>query len=129
MKRLVKTLYCGGGELYATKAGRRMLLAHCNPRIEVYEESKYVPMAGNGYHVKTWHISLVLCESLDLTCEVGPDYFTGVTGFDLKTDIQRTDGILEAFTFNNISPVELDLMGEWKFSIEDPAVIRNLLTL
>ncbi len=45
-KHLILTIPCENGELYSTIDSRRIKLADCTPRIEIYEMSSLVPILG-----------------------------------------------------------------------------------
>ena len=130
MQRLIKTLYGERGELYAITNGRRTLLARCQPRIEIMEDIHTVNAIGRrSCDVKKRHITLALCNGMDFTRDVGMEFLNTVSGFELLTDIQRTDGVFERIPFNNLFPLEIDLDGEWSFEIEDSALTKKLMML
>lgn len=129
-KRLVKTLYFESGKLYSTTKGRRILLATCEPKIEIYEHLTDIPTLGKqGGTVKRRHVTVVICDNLDYTREVNEEFLKSVTCFELTADIQREDGVFENVIFNNLGLIEIDLDGDWTFEIEGQAdLIRKLLT-
>lgn len=129
MERLLKTIPCERGELFFTVAGQCTLLAHCQPCIEIYERTTQVNAIG-GYGVKRLHAALALCGELGFTRDVNEDFLLSVSAFDLAADIQRKDGIFERFQFRNIRPEEIELGGDWTFSLnERPEMLRKLLAL
>jgi hypothetical protein len=129
MERLLKTIPCERGELFYRAAGDRRLLARCEPRIQIYEHTTQVNAIG-GYGVKRIHGALVICPEPDLTRQVDEAFFQTVSGFDLSVDIQRKDGVFENFQFDDLSPEEIELGGDWTFSLnERPEMLKRLLRL
>ena len=129
MERLLLTLPCERGELFYISAGRRILLANCNPCIEIYERTSYVSAIG-GTGVKTIHAALALCGEPDFTRPADVDFLKKVDGFDLSADIQRKDGVFELFHFRNMQLYEINCNNEWTFELnERQEVLRKLLTL
>lgn len=117
MKRLLKTIQGENGELFALVDGNRVLLANCKSRFELFEERVDVPILGTSCKVKSYKFVIVLCDELDYTREVSIDYLRKVRGFDLTTDIQRTDRVFEVVKLNNIIPTEIELDGQWSFEV------------
>lgn len=129
MERLLLTLQCERGELFYIKAGRRILLANCTPVIDIYEHTSPVQAIG-GCDVKRIHAALVLCGNPEFTRPVDAAFLNGVDCYDLTADIQRKDGIFEAFHFRNIQPHSIEIGGEWRFALnEKPEFFRRLLAL
>jgi len=132
IKKLVNTLYLENGELYVTIGGRRVLLAECRPKIEIYEHLINVKSIGiqKSYNVKKRHVVLVLCADLDFTREVNEDFLQNVTKFELSADIQRTDGVFEKILFDNINPTEIDLDNDWIFEADEyQEIVKKLIAL
>lgn len=130
IRRLIKTLYFECGKLYIILEGRRILLANCEPKIEIFEHSTKVPILGKqGGSVKKHHITVVICGNLDFTREIDEEFLQSVTSFELTADIQREDGIFENIAFDKLDVSEIDLDGDWTFEIKGQAdLIRKLLT-
>lgn len=128
-KRLIKTLYFENGELYTVTQGRRVLLAGCAPKIEIYEHLSDVPVLGRSCAIKEWKVSIVICDGMDFTRRVDVDFLKTVTQFDLSADIQRTDGVYENIVFDNLIPSEIDLSNSWVFGTENQAILKKLLAL
>ena len=130
IKRLIETLLLEDGELYGIVRGRRVLLARCEPKVEVYEHSTDVPVLGaQGYREKKRQIGMVLCPSPDTTRRVDEDFLRTVTRFEVSADIQREDGIFEKIRFDNLMPDEINLDGDWKFEVGNNDIIKRLLAL
>ena len=71
MRRLLNTLHLENGELYATISDNRILLANCEPLVEIYEDTYNIKSIGvQGYNVKIRHITLVLCDDMAFTRKV-----------------------------------------------------------
>ena len=113
---LLKTIPLSDGRLYATTGGMRCLLATTIPVLEVYEKEITVPIMGKGRTVKKTVYSLVLCGDNEFTRDVDIEYLQNVTAFDLTAQVQRTDGVFEVITFNNIEPESIQTGGDWVFN-------------
>ncbi len=125
MKRLLITIPCERGELFYISSGRRVLLAECNAKLEIYE---HATLGGSG--VKRIYAALVVCSGAEFTRHVDDAFLEAADGFDLSADIQRKDGIFEAFYFRNMQPEEINIGGEWIFSPnEKQELYRKLLEL
>lgn len=120
MKRLVNTIYLENSELYTISNGRRIKLADCSARVEIYEHSEQIRTVGNLMcNVKKRHIKIVLCGEFNFTRAVDSDYIKTVTAFEICGDLQREDGIFERKCINGLIPLEIDLDGEWMFEITE----------
>ena len=129
MKRLLMTIPCEHSELFYISSGRRILLAECAANLEIYEHTSQArAIGGNG--VKRIYAALALCEAAEFTRPVDDAFLKTVDCFDLSADIQRRDGVFEAFHFRNIQPEEINIDGEWVFLLnEKQELYRKLLTL
>lgn len=129
MKRLLMTIPCEHGELFYISSGRRILLAECAANLEIYEHTSQVKAIG-CVGVKRIYAELALCDAAEFTRPVDDAFLNIVDCFDLSADIQRQDGVFEAFHFRNIQPEEFDTEGKWVFSLnEKQELYRKLLTL
>ena len=129
MERLLLTLPCERGELYYTASGRRILLARCEPEIQIYENSAPVP-APSGMDVRFYHAVVVLHAETDYTRPVDAGFLRTAEGFELAADIQRRDGVFERFAFYGLQPEEIDLNGTWTLALQEPQErIQRLLEL
>ncbi len=131
MERLIKTILCERGELYNIIGVQRLLLARCEPKLEIYEHSQSIPILGRkSYDVKRLRAVLVLCGEPEFTRAVDEEYLAKITRFELVADIQRSDGVFESMKFDNILPVEIWLDGDWTFEITDSSKLaRRLLDI
>lgn len=129
-KHLLVTLLCENGELYSTIDSRRIKLADCTPRIEIYEMSPPVPNLGRSCKVKQYQAALILCDDMDFTRHIDDNYLCAVSGFVLSTEVQRKDGVFKRLNFYNLQPVDIELGGSWTFEInKSPEKIKQLLEL
>lgn len=129
MERLVLTIPCERSELYYNISGRRILLANCVPKLEIYEHTKPLNALTTA-GIKNYHAALALCGEPEFTRRVDDTFLRQVQSFDLSTDIQRKNGTFEVFRFMNIKPQEIPLDGEWVFELnETQETLRKLLAL
>lgn len=129
-KHLLLTLPCEKGELYSMVDSRRVKLADCTPKIEIYEISSLVPILGRSCKVKRYQAALVLCEDMDFTRRMDEKYLRTVSNFILSTEVQRKDGVFEVLNFSNLRPDDIEIGGTWTFEIlESPERIKRLLEL
>lgn len=129
-KHLLLTLPCENGELYSTVDSRRIKLADCTPKIEIYEISSPFPILGRSCEVKRYQAALVLCEDMDFTRRMDEKYLRTVSSFILSTEVQRKDGVFEVLNFSNLRPDGIEIGGTWTFEIlESPERIKRLLEL
>ncbi len=118
MQTLIKTVFAERGELYAIKNGNRILVSRCEPKLEFYEYSQKINVLGSrSYEVKTRKVVLVICLLPETTREINAEYLQSVSRFEVKTDIQRADGIFERLYLDNLMPNEIDLQGDWIFEV------------
>jgi len=128
IKTLVKTLKAENSELFVIKGSQRLLLASCQVKLHVYEFSQKVTAIGtNGYQLKVNTSVVVECSDLETTRNVDADFLKDVSRFEVVTNIQRSDGVFERITFDNLHPFEIDLHGDWEFEvIEQYDLVKKL---
>ena len=125
IKTLIRTLSGQNGELYSIGESRRIKLASCVPIIEIYEHSQTVNLLGTqNYKVKSHHSSIVICADREMPRDIDIGFLKTVTRFEFVGDFQRQDGVFERIRFDNLTPIELDLDGDWTFD----AVGQNDIT-
>lgn len=131
IKKLIKTLFFERGEMYTVTNGRRILMARCEPKIEIYEHRQNIKAVGmRNYSVKKYHIVVVLCSDLDFTRDIDEKFLRSVSRFEMTADIQRDDGIFEKVFFEGLQPVKIEFDGEWEFEIENqPELIKKFMEL
>ncbi len=122
-RHLIKTVNLQNGKLYEIIGGDRFLLANCNINLEIYEERYNVPML-SGCGVKKQRVQLSICDNLDLTRPIDMDSLNNVQGFNIHAELRRTDGVYELMRFDNITPLSIDLNGEWVFEVNERLNIK-----
>lgn len=127
---LIKSLSFESGTIYSIAEQRRIPLAYCKPTLELYEYSTTVSILGRGCEVKKHSARLIVCDDVDTTRDITPEYLQKVTGFEVDTEIQGEDGIFRKCHFNNLIPVEINLDDTWTFEVTTiPNEIKKLLKL
>lgn len=128
MTTLLNTLFSEKGELFFIGQGRRVLFAHCKPKISIYEKSTQVPVLGKqGYRKKSMRFIVALCLDTEFTCRSKEETMQKAERYELTADFLRNDGIVERFYFHNVSLVEINPEGEWEFEVNATAdQIRKL---
>lgn len=107
-------------EVYATVGNNRTLIARCNAELEVCEESTSINVLGSqGCKVKKRKFSVVLCGDMLYTRAMTMEFLNKIKAFGLKFCVQRSDGVFETFNIFNLSPDDIDIDGEWKFTVLD----------
>lgn len=84
-KHLLLTIPCENGELYSILDSRRIKLADCTPKIEVYKLLSPVLILGRSCRVKQYQAALVLCDDMDFTRHNDDKYLCAVSDFALST--------------------------------------------
>ena len=119
MTTLINTLASEKGELFTIGHGRRIQMACCRPEINIYEKVTDVPVLGKkGYAEKTMQFTITLCRAMEFSREVTEETLQKVERYELTADLLRNEGIVERFYFHNISLVEINLEGDWKFEVD-----------
>lgn len=119
MTTLLNTLYSEKGEMFIIGQGRRVLFAHCEPQIGLYEKTVQVPVLGeSGYRKKSLRFTIVLCGDMEFTCSAVEEAMQKAERYELTADLLRNDGIVERFYFHNISLIEIKPAGEWEFELD-----------
>lgn len=127
---LIKTIYGEDSELYVTKSGRRIAIAKGTSIIEIYEHSNNINILGKtAPATKKMPALKILCNNFDFNRNLDDKYLSTVSGFDLKTDIQRTDGIFERIIFNSLSNPEIEEDSNLIFNFYDNVVIKKLINI
>ncbi len=101
---LVKRVRLENGELYIKLNGEMILLARCEPIIEVYEQAMSINAIGyKKPSIKRLRYSLILCGNSVYTRKVDENYLYKAKGFTLVAEKQRRDGIFERLTFDELT--------------------------
>ncbi len=103
MTILLNTLFSEKGELFAIGQGRRVVFAHCKPKISIKE--------------KSIRFTIVLCRDMEFTSSLVEEIMQKTERYELASDFLRNDGIVERFYFHNISLIEINPAGEWEFEL------------
>jgi len=125
-KRLIKILPCERGELYATSAGQRRLLARFNGRIEITEHTTLVPLLGTVQKgTKTIYASFMLCGNLEYQYET--DYQSIHSGkvYDATTYVEGERLLFAGMQFEDSDPISNELV----FNITDLELVQKLLKM
>lgn len=118
MERMIKTLPCSHGVLYALSNGNRYALAECGAKIEIAEKIEHIPVLGKGRVVHGRYITLLLTidhkpnDALEL-CRID--------SFGFKGEYLRSDGKSETVDFTRcllISDLDLTAAGTCTFEVE-----------
>lgn len=128
IKKLLRTIELENGELFAIVGSNRYLLATCQPNIEIYEHLASVAILGQQHKgVKKRHIVIALCPAPDFTREVNDEFLQRVSGFELKGDVWRQDGVFEMLVLNRLTLTEIEPNGNWRFEVNTPDKIAEKL--
>lgn len=118
MTTLLNTIISERGELFTIGQGRRVLFAHCKPRVSIYERATQVPVLGEqGYRKKSMRFAIALCGDTEFMCLAVEEAMQKTERYELTADILRNDGIVERFYFHSICLVEINPAGEWEFEL------------
>ena len=130
MDRPIKTINGESGELFATIAGRRYLLARCHPIIKIFENLTDVMVLGSiKCHAKTNHAAIVICVDGEVAKSINVSQWESASKFELIGSFERWDSAFESVHLDSIAPIPQDLSGEiWEFEILDQKdIIKKLL--
>lgn len=121
---IIKTIAGYNGELYGVISNRRILIAKCNPQIEIREQRQNIPAFGRSSAEKKIHITLVICNDTDVKCPETKEYFDSIEEYDISMLVQRADGAMLPITLNNLIP---EYNEAWAFSVDVPQAMMNKL--
>lgn len=127
MTTLIRTIDTENGKLYTISNGRRLPLADCTVKIQIYESRTNIPVLGKGSGVKKLYASLFVCGDIEGVREITAEFLKTVSRFEATADILRQDGIFERVYFDNIQPTEINLDGEWEFEISDIETVKKFM--
>lgn len=101
MKRVhIGNLDGSDSAIYAIVGTRRIKASDCDLSIELWEDKMNVPVLG-GASVKTYRISILMCNNIDLS------NFERIDRFEVITDVLTNQGTYERFYFTDISRMEI----------------------
>lgn len=111
MKILVDSIDTVNGKIFVLSGGRRRFLSDSNVKIECYEDSTEVRVAGsNKCKVKRCFYKLVVCGNVNLK-------FDSSHCYEVVCDYLRDNGVYKRLYLNNIVPIEVS-DNEWIFSCD-----------
>ena len=119
MTTLLNTLICEKGELFTIGRGRRILFAHCKPKINIYEKSIQISVLGKtGFKKKSIRFTVALCGDIEFCRDVNEETLQKTERYELTADLLRNDGVVERFYFHNIRLLEINQNDEWEFELD-----------
>lgn len=128
-KRAIKSVSCFNGRIFGTIDGNRKLICECEPLIKIYQQDNPVSVLGRTSHpLKTYHIAVVLCGEPGFAPGVNYEMVQKIKQYDLTAEVLLKGNEIREISLLQLYPELMDTMGEWQFSTEDPAKIRELLS-
>jgi hypothetical protein len=118
MKRIIKTVPCYEGILYAVLDSNRVKLTGCRADIEITEELADLPVLGKGHIIKRRYANLLLTFDHKPTAGIADDT---LSGFSFEGDFICKDGKLERLMFPDCrlnGDLDLTATGKCEFEIE-----------
>ena len=112
MERIVKTVPCSHGILYALVNTSRYVLVECDAALEITEEIEHIPVLGKGRVVRGRYITLLI------TAHHKPNSAIDPRSID---EYLRSDGKTETVEFNRcllVSDLDLTAAGECRFEVQ-----------
>ena len=104
--------------MFVIKGEQRLLLASCQAKLCFYELSQKVAVLGRtDCQLKVSTTLVVECSNLETTRSIDAEFLNGASRYELRTNIQRSDGVFERITFDSLHPFEIDLHGDWEFEV------------
>ena len=126
MERIIKTLPCEGGKLFATSAGERREFAQFGGRVEIVEHTTLVPILGQTHRgTKRLHASFIVCEDVTYTRRIEDDFIHSGKVYDATADVGGARLTFAGLRFADSDPIRNELT----FEITDMELIRRLLEM
>ncbi len=120
MLKVINILKLEEAELYVTIDSNRVLLASCEAKMELYEESENIKVLNSrNCKVKKRKFTILLCDDMEYTRDITIDILRKIRDYGLKFDLQRENGVFESFYIDRLVPKDIDIDGEWIFDVED----------
>ena len=131
MLKIINRLGLEKAELYVTIDNNRVMLANCEAKMELYEESENIKVLNSqNCKVRKRKFTIILCDDMEYTRDITIDILRKIKDYSLKFDLQRDDGIFESFYIDRLVPKEIDIDGEWVFDVEDiPNEVKKMCTI
>ena len=118
MERIIKTVPCSHGVLYALTHTNRYLLAECDATIEITEEIEHIPVLGKGRVVRGRYITLLITAHHKPNTAIDP---CSIDSIGFKGEYLRSDGKTEIIEFSRcllVSDLDLTAAGECRFEVQ-----------
>ena len=68
---------------------------------------------------KKQKVQLSICDNLAPTRPIDIKSLNNVQSFNIQAEHRRTDGVFETMRFYNITPLDINLGGEWVFAVNE----------
>ena len=129
-RQVIKSIPCTNGKLFGTIGTQRRISAECEPVIEIYRQNNPVTVLGRTSHaLKSYHISIVLCDGAFFAPGIDYDLIQKVSGYDMTADVLLEKNVLKEISLSRLYPELIDPRDRWEFSTEDQVKIVELLSL
>ena len=118
MERIIKTIPCSHGVLYALAHTNRYVLAECDAVLEITEEIEHIPVLGKGRVVRGRYITLLITAHHKPNSAIDPRRIDSI-GF--KGEYLRSDGKSETLEFSRcllVSDLDLTAASECRFEVQ-----------
>lgn len=131
MLKIINRLGLEKAELYVTIDNNRVMLARCETKLELREESENIKVLNSrSCKVKKRKFAIILCDDMEYTRDITIDTLRKIKAYGLKFDLQKEDGVFENFYVDRLVPKEIDIDGEWVFDVDDiPAEVKKMCTI
>lgn len=124
MNMIIKTLPVIDGELFVISAGQRLPLARFSGRIEITENTKFVPILGTVQKgIKTIYASFIVCGDLEYQRETDVNKIHSGKVFEALADVEGERLEFAGLRFEDSDPLKNELV----FEITDLELIQKLL--
>ena len=120
MLKIINRLGLEEAELYVTIDNNRVMLASCEAKLELREESENIKVLNSrNCKVKKRKFTILLCDDMEYTRDITINTLRKIRDYGLKFDLQKENGIFESFYIDRLVPKEIDIDGEWVFDVDD----------
>lgn len=127
---IIRDLECLEGRLFYLRNGQRRIYTDCDVDICIEEEKFDVPILNSRTtQYKTNRLIITFCEYDPAKVDSTVEFLRSVDGFDIEANIRRSGDKYEKIRFCNVFPDEVDNLGEWKFIIDDPRMVKRIMEL
>lgn len=131
MLKIINRLGFEEAELYVTIDNNRVILARCEAKLELCEESENIKVLNSrSCKVKKRKFAIILCDDMEYTRDITIDTLRKIKDYGLKFDLQKENGIFESFYIDRLVPKEIDIDGEWVFDVDDiPNEVKEIWSI